>query len=140
MKKNNAEDDEWAGCPEIPELTDEDLATLAEGAEEEFRRESVLESPSSNEDLDRAHSQADLDAKRKKLEFQIKMIAWTRRVVRRYLAFVALVLLAYFIFYYMKYGVISEKEIIITLLASTTASIIGLPFAINKSIFIDKEK
>jgi ABC-type phosphate transport system permease subunit len=47
---------------------------------------------------------------------------------------------ANWVFYYMKYGVISEKEIIITLLASTTASIIGLPFAINKSIFIDKEK
>ena len=68
------------------------------------------------------------------------MISWTKRVVNGYLLFVFIIIWLYISYNVLMRDFIAEKEVIMTLLASTTASIIGLPFAINKSIFIDKDK
>jgi hypothetical protein len=115
-------------------------------------KENVLERSSSPEDRDALRmAEIDLalkneelrkirienDDKKDLIEHKKGMIQWTQRVVGVYLLFVACVFIYYIVFQvYLAEEPGIPQEVIITLLASTTASIVGLPFAINKSIFI----
>ncbi len=70
-----------------------------------------------------------------KLKLQEKMFYWIRAVVSVWFGFIAYFLSLY-LFLRILYGDdLIEKDVLITLLATTTVNIIGLPLVVTKSLF-----
>jgi hypothetical protein len=77
---------------------------------------------------------------RNKIDLQKQVFEWIKPIFINWLIFIAIFLTAYFatnsalLFYGMDVFVI-DKEVLIALLVTTTANILGLPFVITRSIF-----
>lgn len=76
------------------------------------------------------------DHTEQKIDLQKDMFAWIKTVVIIWLSFIMIFLWTYTaVNMYLDEPFILHKEIIITLLATTTLNILGLPFVVTKYLF-----
>lgn len=80
--------------------------------------------------------QLENDHRQQTIDLQKQMFRWVRLVVSLWLSFIVVFLGAYVALNaFYPPGFVLDKEIIVTLLATTTLNILGLPFVITKSLF-----